>query len=222
MRSLNKWVSTIIRVIPMVNSLLSIYLFTLLPLSFRLIDVLEYGIEISVMKFFYNIQSLSIILIISVAIFIISCIESLRLILINRIHIFIIEYVLVFLFFQELLFTFLYIVMSIISLKFIRFFINPSFNIKNSNEKIENTYTNISTRVFIGFLMISIGSILVVNLLISFIIEVNIIAILSYILIAIAVLTIKRENICKSIIIGCVYSMMVAIPPFGILTLLHN
>jgi len=220
MRSLNKRISTLIRIIPMVNSLLLIYLFTLLPLNFRLIDVLEYGIGINVMEFFRNIQSLSTILIISVAMFIISCIESLRLLLINRIHTFIIEYVLIFLFFQELLFTFLYIVMSIISLKFIRFFINPSFNRKNLNEKIEDTY--IDTGVFIGFLMISIGSILVVNLLLSFIMEVNIIAILSYILIAVTVLVIKRENIYRSMIIGCAYSMMAAIPPFGILTLLHN
>ncbi|ADM26986.1 hypothetical protein Igag_0135 [Ignisphaera aggregans DSM 17230] len=220
MRSLNKRISTLIRIIPMVNSLLLIYLFTLLPLNFRLIDVLEYGIGINVMEFFRNIQSLSTILIISVAMFIISCIESLRLLLINRIHTFIIEYVLIFLFFQELLFTFLYIVMSIISLKFIRFFINPSFNRKNLNEKIEDTY--IDTGVFIGFLMISIGSILVVNLLLSFIMEVNIIAILSYMLIAVTVLVIKRENIYRSMIIGCAYSMMAAIPPFGILTLLHN
>jgi len=222
MRSLNKWISALIRIIPMVNSLLLIYLFTLLPLNFRLIDVLEYGIEINVMEFFHNIQSLSIILIISVAMFIISCIESLRLLLINRIYTFIIEYVLIFLFFQELLFTFLYIVMSIISLKFIRFFINPSFNRKNLNEKIENMDVNINMGVFIGLLMISIGSILVVNLLLSFIMEVNAIAILSYILIAIIVLIIKRENIYRSIIIRRAYFMMVAIPPFGILTLLHS
>jgi len=222
MRSLNKWISTLIRIFPIVNSLLLIYLFILLPLNFRLIDVLEYGIEINVMKFSHNIQSLSIILIISIAIFIISCIESLRLLLVNRIHIFIIEYILIFLFFQELLFTFLYIAMSIISLKFIRFFIIPSFNRKNSNEKIENTYANINMGVFIGFLMISIGSILVVNLLLSFIMEVNLIAILSYILIAVIVLVIKRENIYRSMIIGCVYSIMAAVPPFGILTLLHS
>ncbi len=222
MRSLSKWISTIIRVIPVVNSLLLIYLFILFPSNFRLNDILEYGIETNVMELLYNIRSLSIILIISITMFIISCIEGLRLLLANKMFILIIEYVLVFLFFQELLFTFLYIVTSIISIKFIRFFINPSFNRKDLSEKTEGTYININMKIFIGFLMINIGSILVVSLLLSFIMELNAIAILSYILTTIVILIIKRRNIYRYMVMRCPYFIMFAIPPFGILSLLHS
>lgn len=210
------------RVTPVTNSLLLIYLFTLLPLNFRLIDLLEYGIETSIMNVFYSTRTLSIILMISIAIFIINCIEVLRLLLINKMAVLLIEYALVFLFFQELLFTFLYIALSVVSIKFIHFFISSSFNKKTLDMKTEGIYMNVDVKTFIGFLMINIGVILIVNFLLRFIIEINIISILSYALITIAILIIKRRDIYRYMILKHFYFILFAIPPFGILSLLHN
>jgi len=220
MRTLNKWISISIGIIPIVNSLVLIYLFMLLPLNVKLIDILEYRIEVDITKLFHSIQLLSTILIISMVMFLINCIESLRLLLINKIYIFIIEYILIFLFFQELLFTFLYIVISIISLKFIRFFINPRSNIENLSGNMKDTHMGTDMKFFTGLLMINIGSILVVCFLLSFIVEINVIAILSYILISIVILIIRRENIYKLIASRRAYLIVITIPPLGILSLI--
>ncbi len=218
-------INIFIRIIPTVNSLLLIYLYSMLPFHFRLIDLAKFEIGFSIMSTIYTIKTIFTLLIVAIIIFILNCIEVFRLMLINKALFLFIEYILVFLFFQEFLFTSLYIILSIISIKFVQLLTNFSRSSKTLNEEVKNIptdYVKIDREIFLGFLMISTGMVLAINILLSFVIEINMMSILSYVLITIIVLIRKRRTILMNMRLQLFYFIMSAVPPLGILSFLYS